>query len=435
MAIPSLGALQTALSGLLANQAGLDTAGQNVTNANTPGYSREAVQLSQTIPFTVHSLQAGTQAQIGTGVDITTITRIRDTFLDAQYRSQNSSLGSSTTLQTAFSRVQDSLQEPSANGLSARLSAFWTAWNSLANAPTNAAARQNVIDTANSLTQSFNSLDAQLASFQTQAGAEFGQLTGPSGEVLSDANTLASLNQQIKDLQAQGVTPNALLDQRDSVLDSLSSLAHVSSTLNADGTITVGFGDAALPLVDGTTVTWPQTITSAAGGKLGQLADLADPNGTIGGYRTTLDAVANQLISSVNALQPATPFFSGNSAATIAVSATAATLQTSATAAPGANDLALALAGLRGGATDQSYAALISKVGDDARTNNAAQQAAQALTTAAQNRRQSVSGVSIDEEMTSLMNFQRGYQASARTLTTLDQTLDTLINHTGTVGL
>jgi flagellar hook-associated protein 1 FlgK len=436
MTIPSLGGLQTALSGLLAEQAALDTAGENVANANTPGYSRQTVGLVETPPVDIPARTASGLTALGTGVEMTGITRVRDNFLDVQYRAQNSNLGSQNTLQSSLQQVQDALQEPGSNGLSAQLSAFWSSWSSLANNPSDPATRANVIAAGQNLAQSFNSLNTSLTNLQSAAGQQLAQLTGPNGQVSSDANTIASLNQQIKAAQAAGIDANSLLDQRDSTLDDLSSLAQVSTTDNGDGTINVSFGDAAQPLVSGTTVTWPQGITAAAGGTLGQLTNLADPAGTLGTYMGSLDNVANDVVTAVNGLQdPSSPFFSGSTAGTISVVATAQTLQTSATAAPGANDLAVAIAALRGGTSDQDYQTLVAGIGQDAQSNNTAQATAQALTTAASNRRESVSGVSIDEEMTNLLNFQRGYQASARVLTTMDSTLDTLINHTGTVGL
>ncbi len=141
------------------------------------------------------------------------------------------------------------------------------------------------------------------------------------------------------------------------------------------------------------------------------------------------------LAGSVNALHTSTPFFTGNTAATLAVAVTPAQVQTSATATAGGNEVAQAIAALRGGTADRRYAGLIAQVGSDVQTAQDNQTTAQAVVSAIGGQRQSVSGVSLDEEMTNLISFQRGYEASARTLTAMDQMLDTLINHTGTVGL
>ena len=124
---------------------------------------------------------------------------------------------------------------------------------------------------------------------------------------------------------------------------------------------------------------------------------------------------------------------SRRTAPTLTTSST--TIQTSSTSNAGANDVALAIAGLRGGAADTSYATFVSSVGSDVQSTQSTEQISQSVLTAISDQRQSVSGVSLDEEMTNLVQFQRGYQASARMLTTIDQMLDTLINRTGAVGL
>jgi flagellar hook-associated protein 1 len=105
------------------------------------------------------------------------------------------------------------------------------------------------------------------------------------------------------------------------------------------------------------------------------------------------------------------------------------------TGAPGANDRALAVAALRGKTADGQYAALVTRIGGDLRNARREEENARVLTNAVDDRRQSVSGVSMDEEMSNLVRFQRGYQASARALSTMDEVLDLLINRTGRVGL
>jgi flagellar hook-associated protein 1 FlgK len=438
MAISSFMGLQTALRGLLAEQTAIDTTGHNIANANTPGFSRQRADLVESNPLTIPAFSSvtGGGVQIGTGVDVETINRIRNTFLDVQYRSQNTSYNDASTRAGILDQVQTGLAEPSDHGIASQLSAFWNAWSDVANAPQSQAARQALINSATTLANSFNQFDAQLSTIQTQAATQYTQLTGPTGQVQSDANQIATLNQSISAAMAAGQNPNDLLDKRDALVDDLSSLGKVSvSDPNNNGLIQVNFGDAATPLVSGTTVTWPQTMTAAAGGELGALLSLSGTGGQLATYRSNLDSVVGSLVSSVNALHTATPFFSGTTAATISVAATAATVQTSTTADAGANDVALAIAGLRGGATDQSYAAFVSSVGSDVQSTQSTEQIASSVLSAVSDQRQSVSGVSLDEEMANLVQFQRGYQASARMLTTIDQMLDTLINRTGSVGL
>jgi flagellar hook-associated protein 1 FlgK len=437
MSIPTLQGLQTALSGLLAEQQALDVAGHNIANANTEGYSRETAVMQPNQPIVIPAInpQTGRGVQLGTGVSIATYTRIRNVYLDAQYRTQNSSLGASTTQSEELQQAQGAFNEPSSSGIASQLSAFWSAWSSLANSPNSEAARQGVVAAGQQLANTFNQLSAQLTTLSSQAGAQYAAVTGPTGEVQDYANQIAQLNGQIRQAEEAGQQPNDMLDRRDLLLDKLSTLANVTVTQKPDGTDTVTFGDAAKPIVEGTTATWPQALTPAAGGQLGALLGLTAPGGALTSLGTTLDGVAAALAGSVNALHTSTPFFSGATAATLKVALSPSEVQTSSTGSAGGNNVALAIAGLRGGTADQSYSALVEQVGAAVKTAQDEKVNAQTTVTTINNQRQSVSGVSLDEEMTNLITFQRGYQASARTLTAMDSMLETLIQHTGGVGL
>ncbi|HTA13502.1 MAG TPA: flagellar hook-associated protein FlgK [Solirubrobacteraceae bacterium] len=437
MPIPTLQGLQTALSGLLAEQQAMDVAGHNIANSNTEGYSRETAVLQTNQPLVIPALSevTGKGGQLGTGVSVATYTRIRNSYLDAQYRTQNSALSAAGTQSEELQQVQSAFSEPSSSGISSRLSAFWSAWSSLAEAPSSLAAKEGVVSAGNELAVALNQLSSQISTVSSQATQQYASLTGPGGEVQDDANQIAQLNQQIKLAEEAGQQPNDMLDRRDTLLDKLSALAQVTVTQQPDGTDTVGFGDAAKPLVEGSTVNWPQTLTAAAGGQLGALLSLTGASGTLASYQSALDNVAGEVASTVNGLHTSTPFFSGTTAATLAVAVTPPQVQTSSTEIAAGNDVAQAIAALRGGSADQSYAALVEQVGSDVKTSQDEQVNSQTMVTAVNNQRQSVSGVSLDEEMTNLISFQRGYQASARTLTAMDSMLETLIEHTGIVGL
>jgi flagellar hook-associated protein 1 len=437
MSIPTLQGLQTALSGLVANQQALDITGHNIANANTEGYSRETAVLQTLPPITIPAASplTGKGAQLGTGVAVADYVRIRNTYLDSQYRTQNSALSGATTQSEELQQAQAAFNEPTSAGIADQLSAFWSAWNSLADSPTSEAAKEGVVSAGEQLARSFNQLSSQLTTLSTQAGEQYESLVGKNGEVEDLANQVGELNQQIKISEQAGQTPNDLLDRRDLLLDKLSSLAQITVTLQSDGTDTVTFGDAAKPLVEGATVNWPQTLTSAAGGKLGALLGLSGETGTLAGNRAELDEVAATLAESVNALHTSTPFFSGKTAATLAVAVKPSEVQTSSTKTAGGNDVALAITALRGGAADQRYAGLIEKLGSGVMSAEDNATTLQTTLTAVSDQRQAVSGVSLDEEMTNLITFQRGYQASARTLTAMDEMLQTLILHTGVAGL
>jgi flagellar hook-associated protein 1 FlgK len=436
MSIPTLQGLQTALSGLVAEQTALDTTGNNIANANTEGYSRETALMEPNppIPIPAISAQTGEGAQLGAGVTIASITRIRNGYLDSQYRTQNSSLGAATAEAEVLERAQAAFNEPSTAGVATQLSKFWSAWNSLAESPSSEAAKEVVVAAGEQLATTFSELSSQLSTFATQAGEEYNSLTGPSGEVEDYANQIAQLNGQIKLAEEAGQPPDDMLDRRDLLLDKLSGLANITVTEQANHMDTVTFGEAAQPLVEGTTVTWPQTLTETSGGRLGELIKLTGPNGALTALGDQLNEVAGTLSSSVNGILPKA-FFSGANAATLSVALEAGEVVASATGTSGANELAQKIAALRGGAAEQQYAGLVEKVGSDVRTAQDEKTNLQTTVTAISDQRQSVSGVSLDEEMTNLITYQRGYQASARTLTAMSEMLETLIEHTGVVGL
>jgi flagellar hook-associated protein 1 len=446
MPVSSFYGLQTSLRGLLAQQRSIDVTGHNIANANTKGYSRQEATLAATqgLEIPAGATQNGAGAHVGAGVDVQSYRRVRDTFLDLQYRAQATSLGEHKTTTETLDRAELSLAEPSDNGINTQLSRFWNAWSDVANGPESPAARQALVSQAGSLANSFATVDAQLATVGAQADAQYADLTGPGGEVAALAREIAGLNDTIGRFVTAGDQPNDLLDQRDLLLDRLSELGQVSVTQGSQpGSLVVRFGDAAEPLVTDTAVSWPQGLTDP-GGQLGALKALGGPTGTIASYRATLDSLASGLADAVNGIHTAgnggaaPAFFSytpGSAASSLAVAVSASQIVTTAGSAPGANDVARAIAALRGGATDGSYQAFVARVGTDVRESTRLETNADTLAKSVDNRRQSDSGVAMDEEMSNLVRFQRAYQASARAMSTMDEMLDVLINRTGRVGL
>jgi flagellar hook-associated protein 1 FlgK len=362
--------------------------------------------------------------------------RIRDGFLDLQFRAQNMRLGEQEALARSLDHLELAFQEPGENGINALLGDFWNAWSNLANAPEGASQRNALVEQGRTLATTFASLDAQLAAVGTEAGEDATRLIAAGGEVDGMARELAQLNDQIKRGIASGAVPNDLMDRRDVILDELSTLGQVSVIDLGNGSLTVSFGDAAAPLVADTTVTWPQAV-GAPGGKLGALLAVSGPSGHAASYRAELAGVAKRLADTVNAVH-APPFFSytpGDEAATLSVAVTAAGLRPGSSGAVGGNDVALGVAALRAGAADDAYKALVVRVGQQVSDVRRQEANARALAGSVDERRMQTSGVSLDEEMTNLVRFQRGYQASARAMSTFDEMLDGLINRTGRVGL
>ena len=437
MNVSSFMGLQTALKGLLAQQRGLDVTAHNLANANTVGYTRQEAALVASDPLSIKAgaLANGAGALLGQGVEVQAYRRLRDGFLDVQYRGQSMALGGYETSARALASVEAGLNEPGEGGINALLDQFWKAWGDVANYPESQPARQALVGHASALATSIRSLDARLQSVAQEAVAEYNAITGPAGPVVAAATEIQRLNVAIESAVKSGRAPNDLLDRRDVLLDELSSYAQVSVTDLGGGLIRVNFGDAAQPLVNGTAPpNWPQTLTTP-GGRLGALIDLGPKTAS---YRTMLNDFARQLKTSVNAIHSPPNFFSatvGAEATNINVAVTAATVRPSSLGTVGGNDLALAIAALRGKVADQRYADLVGAIGADAASVNRQLTTSQALVDAADTRRQEVSGVAMDEEVTNMIRFQRGYQASSRVMSTMDEMLDMLINRTGRVGL
>jgi flagellar hook-associated protein 1 FlgK len=440
MSISTFMGLQTSLRGLLAHQQAIDTTSHNVANANTEGYSRQEATLAATDAMKVVGTGNGSIGSLGTGVTVQQYTRIRDAFLDLQYRAQNMQVGDQQTRSTQLDQVELSLSEPGENGIANQLTKFWNGWADLSNSPDDIAARQALIEQAKNLAAAFKTVDTQLTTVKSQASAEYAALTGPGGDVEAIAKEIATLNGAIKQFTANGDQPNDLMDRRDQLLDKLSNLGQVRVVDYGNGSIAAFLGDATSPIVDDTTTFWPQPLT-APGGKLGALIDITKTGGVIDSYRADLNAVVKNLADSVNSAHLAgggIAFFTytgGAEAGSLALNVTTATVRTSTSGAAGANDVALAIAGLRGGTPDKLYTGFVTRIGGDLKNAMRGEANATVLLNSIEDRRQSTSGVSMDEEMTNLVRFQRGYQASARTMSTMDQMLDTLINRTGVVGL
>jgi flagellar hook-associated protein 1 FlgK len=440
VSIPTMQGLQTAISGLMAYQDSLDITGQNIANAETPGYSRQVADLVTDPTVTVPALspEDGRGAIVGTGVGVKEIERIHNNFLEGQYRTTTATLGNSAALAETLEQVQSSLNEPSSAGLASQLSKFWSAWNNLANAPTSLGAREVVVAAGEEVAGTLNRLRSQLSEISGTATKRFNELTGPSGQVGADAESIAALNHQIQLAEQAGQQPNELLDKREALVNELAKLADTSTSEGEFGVVNVSFGGAEKLLVEGTKVNWPQTLKSSAGGELGALLSLTEPTGRLDELGEALNKIAETLAVSVNGHQPESPFFSfgaGAAAATIKVVATPESLQSGPAGQPGSGEYANAIAALRGGEVESLYGAYVARVGHEVKSAQTTLANAEAMQSAIKSQREAVSGVSIDEEMTNMMTFQRGYEASARVLTAMDQALETLIEHTGLVGL
>ncbi|WP_029921512.1 flagellar hook-associated protein FlgK [Nevskia soli] len=218
-------------SALLAYRTALNVVSQNIANANTPGYSRQRVDL-QGVPGV--TLPNGT---VGNGVQVQSVQRLSSGFLQQQLVTDDSGYNRISTYQT-FAAQADSLLSDSNAGLAQPLQQFFSALNGLASTPSSTATRQALLSGAQSLSATFNGLQQQLGSLDNQISSG---VTTTVSQINGYAAQLAQLNVGISQATAQGngQPPNELLDQRDQLLRNIGSAVGISTTTAADGSVNV----------------------------------------------------------------------------------------------------------------------------------------------------------------------------------------------------
>ncbi|MEK4883557.1 flagellar hook-associated protein FlgK [Bacillus sp. FSL W8-0223] len=218
--------LEVAKRGMMAQQTALYTTSQNIANANTPGYSRQRVNFVQTEPYPAASMnRPQIPGQMGTGVEAGSIERVREQFLDVQYRNENNKLGYWDSRSTALSRLEDVFAEPSdTDGLSAVMNEFWQSLQDLSVNPENEGARSVVLQRAQGVVDTFHYLSNSISDIQGDLG---NQISVGIKDVNSILKQIAELNQQIGEVEPNGYLPNDLYDERDRLVDQLSSYLNV----------------------------------------------------------------------------------------------------------------------------------------------------------------------------------------------------------------
>ena len=449
--------LNTAMTALQAQQQAMDAVAHNVSNVNTPGYTRQVVQLSP-----VSSLSG---SGVGTGVSFDGVQRVRDAFVDFQLRQEYSAAGESRTRADSLNLAELSLSEPGDSGLRSIMSQFFNSWRDLSNAPEDGAARSAVVQAGQTFAFTVQRIARGFTALQDDADARLGDAIA---EINDLAAQIAILNQKISTVRVTGDPAGDLSDQRDVAIDRLAQLTSISYHEQANGTIDVildgrslvhGIAAAAITLTPNVAnnnyvdLTWSSdgAALDITGGQIGGL--LAQRDTDMPARIDDFNTLVAQIITDVNAAHAAgfaldgtttgTAFFSGTDASDIAVDTAVVGntgLLAAATIAGAVGDAsnALAIADLQtarnlggGSATyDSFYGGFVSRLGvatQDARSLAHAQDLTINHLT---DLRQSAAGVNLDEEMVNLVQFQRGYEAAARIIQATDEMLDTLINRT-----
>ncbi|WP_243299774.1 flagellar hook-associated protein FlgK [Bacillus litorisediminis] len=218
--------LETAKRAMFTQQSALYTTGHNVANANTPGYTRQRVEFTQTEPYPSAAMnRPDYPGQLGTGVKAGAIQRIREAFLDVQYRGENSKVGYWETKADTLQKMEEILNEPSESGLSHTIDQFWQSLQDLAVNPTNAGARSVVRQRGIALAETFNYLSDSLNGIKTDLKNE---IKIAKDKVNSLLDQIAQVNAQIADVEPHGYLPNDLYDKRDLLIDELSSMVKIN---------------------------------------------------------------------------------------------------------------------------------------------------------------------------------------------------------------
>ncbi|MEM7285177.1 MAG: flagellar hook-associated protein FlgK [Actinomycetota bacterium] len=448
----SFGGLRIGSSGLTTAQRALETAAHNVANANTIGYSRQRIETSTARALTAHRGVLG-PGSTGQGVSMDAIGRATDTLLQTNHRQSLGQLASWGTRANFFARAEQVLG-PLDSGLSQDLVAFWNSWEDLSQRPESSTSRDQVLAAGSQLAGQLNQASRRIEGLRGEVSLDMNATIDRVNDLTAE---IARLNGQVKSARASGSTPNDLLDRRDVALAELTELTGAVTTTEDDGDVRVTLNN--LPLVQGVgaealdvTGTPPVVIWAADGstagmaGELGSLVELGGP--VVDDLAARLDEIATELRDLVNATHAVgygldgvdgRDFFVGTDAGDLAVDSALTTdmVAASATGATADGNQALALGGLRsvagsGGATvGELFEGLQGFLGLEAQQSAGQRDLAELVVEDVERSLAEVIGVSTDEELTDMLQYQRAYEASARVITVIDEMLDRLINGTG----
>lgn len=218
--------IETAKRSLFTHTTALSTTGHNIANANTPGYSRQRVNMNASISIDALGMNRSmAPGQLGTGVEFNSITRIREAFLDTQYRGEANASGSWNIQSDSLSKLEGIFNEPSDTGIRTVMDQFWKSWSELSKDPENETTRKIVKETAAAMTDAFNYMSRQLDSLSQDLTTNVGV---KANEIQNYLTSIADLNDSIKKLESLGDNANDLRDQRDLFTDKLSQIVNIT---------------------------------------------------------------------------------------------------------------------------------------------------------------------------------------------------------------
>ena len=459
-----LASINVALSALLSQSQATTVYEHNVANVNTPGYHRQYAQITAAPSVTLTNSYYGTgMGQMGTGVLVTAINRYAVDFYDTRYRLENQQASKWSTENEIVSQLEASMLETSTDGLLPKIDSFFNNWQAAADDPTNTSVRRQLLDSAKELASSINTRYSQIESIRSEQDLTINQSVQEINQI---ADNIGNLNREISRIMSVGNSPNDLLDARDIALDRLSELAGATSFKQENGEVSVSINGHILV---GGHETYPlHTEMDANNENLTKIVwndgkDMVPTSGTLAGVieardtifedqRTGLNNLSMMLKKQVNEIHfdgfgldgfNQREFFTGNDAGDFAVNEALEDVSkialSSASDEPGNNEVGRAIFKLRTTATmnsdtmtfSQYYNDQVSKLGltvQRAKTNARDRNlVAEALVA----QRESLTGVSLNEEAANIAKAQKAYEAAARVISIIDEMLNTVINGMG----
>lgn len=471
--------LNTAVTALMAQQRALEVTGQNIANVNTDGYTRQRVRMAANAGPATPALFAKSSAT-GEGVTVEGVDRMNDAFLSQRVYTETGKLSSLTGLQDIYNKVQATLGEPGDTGLQSQMSAYWSAWGDVANQPQDSAAREQLLEAGRTVAGTFNTVHGN---FESLWNSQYDQLKSTVNDVNATAASVAKLNQAILTATQSGLSPNEMMDQRDQLVTKLAQSVGVTAKPMDGGVVNVylngtalvqGSQSKALTVTGSTNLTMVGDPSSASfapvtvswqndtvplnplpqDGSIGAM--LTTLNGVIPTNSAALDGVAQSLAKKVNDAQAAgydqngaagTAFFVASNtnpltAQNISVGLATGSLVAASTthvvvdptiptyAGDNGGDNALNLSETAGSASspDATYRNFIVQLGVNAQTVNQNADTQTALTKQVTDLLSSSTSVNLDEEMANMLAFQQAYTGAAKYLSTVNDTLTTLMN-------
>lgn len=417
-----LSTLNTAKSGMNVSQVAIQTTSHNISNINTPGYSRQRVNQSASSPYSMPGKNSNFGAgQIGTGAQIDDVTRIRNSFYDYQYRSESHQYGNTSVKYEYFKNIEGIFNEPSDTAISSSLNSFFNSWSELSKDPQSSGVKSVVIENGKYLSNSINSAFKRLESLEEGLDKQSEYIMGEVNSMLSQ---LDKLEKNIKIIQGSGKSPNDFLDKRDQLLDNLSFKLNINDK-DVKATLKKAYDANGKVTLD--------DLTKSGVKISGELEGTLSMKQEINKYKDGLKQLANTITSNVNKAA-GQDIFKAKDGELISINPEMLQepekINVTADIALKVYELKSEKVNINGKdmTINTFYNSMIQDLGQSSAAVIRDESNQSKLLENIDSSRSSVSGVSLDEEMISLVQLQHTYSANAKVMSTIDSLLDVVVN-------